>query len=111
MPTATKAKLVPVIPIVLAICAVCGVAVLAERLYHRPRETMLGLVRAGMRLAGMREETCNLAGVRMHYYCAGRRGTVSESDDTYDITHCVHGKPYGPNCGGLYPSAYAVGTT
>jgi len=20
-----------------------------------------------------------------------------------DITHCSHGMPYGPNCGGLYP--------
>ena len=28
-----------------------------------------------------------------------------------DITHCSHGKPCGPNCGGLYPSARAVGTT
>ena len=36
---------------------------------------MIGLVRAGMLLAGMREETCNLAGVSMHYYCSGRRGT------------------------------------
>ena len=28
-----------------------------------------------------------------------------------DITHCSHGLPYGPNSGGLYPSASAVGTT
>ena len=28
-----------------------------------------------------------------------------------DITHCSHGLPCGPNCGGLYPSASAVGTT
>src|SRR6266480_4778145 len=75
MPSATKAKSVPVIPILLTIGAVCGLAVLAERIYHRPRETMIDLVRAGMLLAGMREETCNLAGVTMHYYCAGRRGT------------------------------------
>jgi len=75
MLSATKAKSVPVIPIALTICAVCGLAVLAERIYHRPRETMLGLVRVGMLLVGMREETCNLAGVSMHYYCAGRRGT------------------------------------
>jgi len=20
-----------------------------------------------------------------------------------DITHCLHGKPYEPNCGGFYP--------
>ena len=75
MSSATKAKSVPVIPIVLTICAVCGLAVLAERIYHRPRETIVDLVRAGMLVAGMREETCNLAGVSMHYYCAGRRGT------------------------------------
>jgi pimeloyl-ACP methyl ester carboxylesterase len=75
MPSATKAKSIPVIPILLTIGAVCGLAVLAERIYHRPRETMIDLVRAGMLLAGMREETCNLAGVSMHYYCAGRRGT------------------------------------
>src|SRR6266699_5030990 len=75
MPSATKAKSVPVIPILLTIGAVSGLAVLAERIYHRPRETMVDLVRAGMLLAGIREETCNLAGVTMHYYCAGRRGT------------------------------------
>jgi pimeloyl-ACP methyl ester carboxylesterase len=75
MPSATKAKSVPVIPIGLAICTVCGLAVLAERIYHRPRETILGLVRVGMLLVGMREERCNLAGVNIHYYCAGRRGT------------------------------------
>ena len=71
----TKAKSIPVIPIVLTIFAVCGLSVLAERMYHRPRETMIDLVRAGMLVAGMREETCNVAGVSMHYYCAGRRGT------------------------------------
>ena len=75
MPSATKAKSVPVIPILLTIGAVCGLVVLAERIYRRPRETMVDLIRAGMLLAGIREETCNLAGVTMHYYCAGRRGT------------------------------------
>jgi pimeloyl-ACP methyl ester carboxylesterase len=75
MPSTTKAKSVPIISIVLSIGAICGLAVLAERIYHRPRETMLGLVRVGMLLVGMREERCNLAGVSMHYYCAGRRGT------------------------------------
>jgi len=75
MLSATKAKSVPVIPILLTIGAVCGLAVLAERIYRRPRETLVDLVRAGMLLAGIREETCNLDGVAMHYYCAGRRGT------------------------------------
>jgi pimeloyl-ACP methyl ester carboxylesterase len=75
MSSAIKAKSVPIIPIVLTISAICSLAVLAERMYHRPRETLVDLVRAGMLLAGVREETCNLAGVSMHYYCAGRRGT------------------------------------
>ena len=75
MSSTTKAKSIPIIPIVLTICAICGLAVLVERMYHRPRETMIDLVRAGMLLAGIREETCNVAGVSMHYYCAGRRGT------------------------------------
>ena len=39
------------------------------------------------------------------------RLTVSENYDTSATTHCSHGTPYGPNCGGLYPSAFAVGTT
>jgi pimeloyl-ACP methyl ester carboxylesterase len=75
MSSATKPKSVPIIPIVLGIGAICGLAVLAERMYRRPRETVVDLVRAGMLLAGIREETCNLAGVTMHYYCAGRRGS------------------------------------
>jgi pimeloyl-ACP methyl ester carboxylesterase len=72
---ATKAKTVPILPTVLTISAICGLAVLAERMYHRPRETVVDLVRACLLLVGVREETCNLAGVSMHYYCAGRRGT------------------------------------
>jgi pimeloyl-ACP methyl ester carboxylesterase len=75
MPSAIKPKSVPIIPIVLSIGTICGLAVLAERMYHRPRETVVDLVRAGMLLAGIREETCNLVGVTMHYYCAGRRGS------------------------------------
>jgi pimeloyl-ACP methyl ester carboxylesterase len=75
MSSAIKPKSVPIIPIVLTIGAICGLVVLAERIYHRPRETMVDLVRAGMLLAGIREETCNLAGVTIHYYCAGRRGS------------------------------------
>lgn len=73
--SAAKTKSVPIIPIVLTVCAGCGLAILAERVYHRPRETLVTMVRAGMLLAGIREESCNLAGVAMHYYCTGRRGT------------------------------------
>ena len=75
MSFATKTKTIPVIPIVLTICTICSLAVLAERIYHRPRETIVDMVRAGMLLAGIREKSCNIAGVAMHYYCAGRRGT------------------------------------
>ncbi|HXZ04626.1 MAG TPA: alpha/beta fold hydrolase, partial [Ktedonobacteraceae bacterium] len=71
----TKANSIPVIPILLTFGAVCGLTVLAERIYHHPRETMVDLIRAAMLLGGIRVETCNLAGVAMHYYCAGRRGT------------------------------------
>ena len=28
--------------------------------------------------------------------------TVSESDDTYDSSHCSYSTLHGPNCGGLY---------
>jgi pimeloyl-ACP methyl ester carboxylesterase len=75
MPSAKKAKSFPIVPTLLTTGAVGGLIVLAARIYHRPRETIIDLVRAGMLLVGMREETCNLAGVSMHYYCAGRRGT------------------------------------
>jgi pimeloyl-ACP methyl ester carboxylesterase len=75
MPSATKAKAFPVLPTLLTISAVGCLTALAVRIYRRPRETLLDVVRVGMLLAGIREETCNLAGVAMHYYCAGRRGT------------------------------------
>ncbi len=71
MSSKTKTKF---LPIVLTACTVCGLALVAERIYHHPRETMLGLVRAGLLLSGTREARCNLAGLSMHYYCAGRRG-------------------------------------
>jgi abhydrolase domain-containing protein 6 len=75
MPSSTKAKSFPIIPTLLAIGAVGGLTALAVRIYRRPRETMIDVVRAGMLLSGIRDETCNLDGVAMHYYYAGRRGT------------------------------------
>jgi pimeloyl-ACP methyl ester carboxylesterase len=75
MPSATKEKSFPVIPTLLTIGAIGGLTALAVRIYRHPRETMIDVVHAGMLLAGIREDTCNLAGVAMHYYCAGRRGT------------------------------------
>ena len=62
-------------PILLTIAAFSAIAALAVRIYRRPWETMIDTIRAGMLLIGIREETCNLGGVSMHYYCAGRRGT------------------------------------
>lgn len=75
MSSTKKANSFPIMPLLLTVFAVCGLSVLVERMYHRPRETIIDIVRAGMLLAGLREDTCNLAGVRMHYYCTGRRGT------------------------------------
>jgi pimeloyl-ACP methyl ester carboxylesterase len=75
MPLTAKAKSFPVIQTLVAIGAVAGMVTLAARIYRRPRETLIDVVHAGMLLAGIREDRCNLAGVAMHYYCAGRRGT------------------------------------
>ena len=75
MSSKTKTKAVPVVSIALAAGAACGMAVLSERIYHRPRETMNDLLRLGMLLFEAREDRMNLSGVSMHYYCAGRRGT------------------------------------
>ncbi len=75
MPSATKPKSFPVLPILLTVGAAGVLIALAIRIYRHPQETLIDLVRAGMLLAGIREETCNLDGVAMHFYCAGRRGT------------------------------------
>src|SRR6266487_41085 len=75
MRSATKAKSFPIVRTLCTIGVVGGLTLLAVRIYRRPRETLIDVVHAGMLLAGIREETCNLGGVAMHYYCAGRRGT------------------------------------
>ncbi len=69
-----KGKSIPFFPILLTLTAAGALAALAVRFYRRPWETTRDVIRAGMLLAGIREETCNLGGVAMHYYCAGRRG-------------------------------------
>src|SRR5947199_6082888 len=63
------------LPGMMALVAAGGVAALALQLYRRPLETTNALLRLGMRLAGAREETCDINGLPLHYYCAGRRGT------------------------------------
>ncbi len=60
---------------ITALLAAAGVGVLAFQLYRRPLETTTALLRLWMLLAGAREETCDLNGLPVHYYCAGRRGT------------------------------------
>jgi pimeloyl-ACP methyl ester carboxylesterase len=60
----------------LASLAVTGVATaLAVHVYRRPIETAVSVTRAGMLLAGVREETCDVGNFPMHFYYAGRRGT------------------------------------
>src|SRR5436305_6489940 len=73
--SSAKAKKFPLVPAFLTVAAIGGLAALALRIYLRPWETMIDTIRAGMLLIGIREETANLGGVPMHYYCAGRRGT------------------------------------
>jgi pimeloyl-ACP methyl ester carboxylesterase len=63
------------LPGIAALGVAGGVAALALQLYRRPLETTNALLRLGMRLAGAREETCDINGLPLHYYCAGRRGT------------------------------------
>jgi pimeloyl-ACP methyl ester carboxylesterase len=48
---------------------------LGVQAYRRPLETVAALSRSAMLLAGAREGTCDAAGLPIHYYCAGRRGT------------------------------------
>ena len=60
----------------LASLAVTGAATaLAVQVYRRPVETAISVARAGLLLAGVREETCDVGNFPMHFYCAGRRGT------------------------------------
>ena len=64
-----------VFPALVALAAVGGATVLANRFYRRPTETVVEVARAGMKLIGIREDICNVNGLPMHYYYAGRRGT------------------------------------
>ncbi len=57
------------------LAAAGGLAGLTVQAYRHPLGTTAALARAAMLLAGAREGTCDAAGLPMHYYCAGRRGT------------------------------------
>src|SRR5260370_11027294 len=72
--TWAKGKSIPFFPILLTLIAAGALAVVGVGFYSRRWETTRDVIRGGMLLAGIREETCNLGGVAMHYYCAGRRG-------------------------------------
>ena len=62
-------------PTLLTLTALSAVTVFALRIYRHPWETMIDAIHAGMLLIGIREESYNLGGVSMHFYCSGRRGT------------------------------------
>ncbi len=65
----------PSFSILLIFAALSSLTALVVRIYRRPWETMNDTLRLALLLVGMREETINLDGVAMRYYCAGRRGT------------------------------------
>jgi len=65
----------PLLPVLTALVVTSGLAVLAVQLYRRPREMVNNVVRVGMFLSGMREATCDIDGLPLHYYYAGRSGT------------------------------------
>ena len=71
----SPAKPFPYFRAAAAAVAVGAVATLTIQIYRRPLETMNALIRASMLLGGMREEICEVNGIPIHYYCAGRRGT------------------------------------
>lgn len=52
-----------------------GTAFISVRFYRQPLETTNALLRRWLLLRGVREYSCDLQGVPMHYYCAGRRGS------------------------------------
>lgn len=62
----------PLLPSVTALVATGGLALLAVEFYRRPRETLNSIVRAGMWLSGVHEDTCDIDGIPLHYFYAGR---------------------------------------
>lgn len=71
----TKEKSFPFLPALAGVGAAAGLTALAVRFYRQPYETLLDVARAGMLLSGVREEIIDAAGLPIHFYCAGRRGT------------------------------------
>lgn len=57
------------------IAALGGAVALGVQAYRHPREMMNRTLRTGLLALGVREGTCDAAGVPMRYYSAGRRGS------------------------------------
>ena len=57
------------------VAALSGATALGVQVYRHPREMMNGVLRAGLLLAGVREGICDVAGLPMRYYTAGRHGS------------------------------------
>ena len=57
------------------LAAASGLTALTIQAYRHPLETTAALGRTAMLLSGAREGTCDAAGLPIHYYYAGRRGT------------------------------------
>lgn len=74
MPFSTK-KRVALLPTIAALAVAGGATALALQIYRRPVETAISVARAGLLLAGVREEACDVGNFPIHFYCAGRRGT------------------------------------
>ena len=68
-------KVLSTLATLAALGSVAGITLLASRFYRNPTETLVDIAHAGMRSIGVREDTCEVNGVPMHYYYAGRRGT------------------------------------
>jgi pimeloyl-ACP methyl ester carboxylesterase len=77
MPFLTKKpnSLLPMLGALAVTGAAAAATALAVQVYRRPVETAVSVARAGMLLAGVREERCDVGNFPIHFYCAGRRGT------------------------------------
>ncbi len=77
MPFSSKTPFtrLPALPTLVTLSAAGGAATLALQFYRRPVETITEAARISLLLRGVREETCDVAGLPIHYYFAGRRGT------------------------------------
>ena len=68
-------KPVALLPMLAMLGVAGGATALAAQIYRHPVETAISVARAGLLLAGVREETCDIGNFPIHFYCAGRRGT------------------------------------